>query len=65
MIAAGLLELLLIIAAAASLIWLGRMQGEDKTLKRILDDIDKANKARDALEHDPAAAERVRERFTR
>ncbi len=33
--------------------------------RQVLDDIDKANKARDELLRDPAAARRVRERFTR
>lgn len=38
---------------------------ENKLLQKAMDDVEKANNARDALEHDPAAAQRVRDRFTR
>ena len=43
----------------------GRAAAENENLKQVLDDVEKANKVRADLDRDPAAAERVRERFTR
>ena len=43
----------------------GHAAAENERMKQVLDDIEKANKIRADLDRDPAAGERVRERFTR
>jgi hypothetical protein len=43
----------------------GRKDAQNDQMRKTLDDIHKAKMARDSLNHDPAAAKRVRERFTR
>lgn len=43
----------------------GRKKEQNKQMKQVLDDIDKANSVRDRLDHDAAFAKRVRKRFTR
>lgn len=43
----------------------GRMTTENSQLKEEISDIEKANDIRAELDRDPAADERVRERFTR
>ena len=43
----------------------GRAAAENVQMKQVLDDIDKANSVRADLDGDPAADERVRDRFTR
>jgi Na+-translocating ferredoxin:NAD+ oxidoreductase RnfG subunit len=58
-IAAGFLALVYFIRQAA------RAGAENEQMKQVLDDIDKANAVRAALDSDPAAAERLRDRFTR
>jgi hypothetical protein len=59
----------IIIAVLAALVYLlkqaGRTAAENEQLKEVLDEMEKANKARADLDRDPAVAERVRERFTR
>lgn len=52
-------------ALAYSLFRQGRAGEATDNMQQVLDDIEKANNARDALEHDPAAAQRLRDRFTR
>lgn len=48
-----------------ALVYLGRAQEKNDEMKQVIDDINKANDVRADLERDPAADERVRERFTR
>jgi hypothetical protein len=43
----------------------GRAAEENRQMKQVLDDIQAAAMARDGIDHDPDAARRVRERFTR
>lgn len=43
----------------------GRRAAQNDQMKRVLDDVHAANMARDSLRRDPAAAKRVRDRFTR
>ena len=43
----------------------GRRSEQNDQMKQVLDDIHTANMVRDHLDHDAAAARRVRERFTR
>jgi len=43
----------------------GARREQDNRLQQVLDDIHQADLARDALDRDPAAAKRVRDRFTR
>ena len=43
----------------------GRADAENDRMKQVLDDIDEANNVRADLDSDPAADERVRDRFTR
>jgi hypothetical protein len=43
----------------------GRAAAENDQREQVLDDIEKANNVRVDLDRDPAADERVRERFTR
>ncbi len=45
--------------------FLGRIAEENDAKGEILDDIEKADQARAAVEHDAAADERVRDEFTR
>jgi hypothetical protein len=64
------MQTLLLLAAGAGLMaWLLFSKGSDAAekdqMEQVLDDIQKAHAARDELERDPAAALRVRARFTR
>jgi len=43
----------------------GRIAAENDQTKQVLDDIEKANDVRADFNNDPAADERVRDRFTR
>lgn len=43
----------------------GRRAAQNDQMKRVLDDIQAANMARDRLRGDPADAKRLRDRFTR
>jgi hypothetical protein len=43
----------------------GRAAAENEQVKQELDDVEKANAVRIDLDGNPAAAERVRDRFTR
>jgi hypothetical protein len=56
---------IIIAALIAALVYLGRAQEKNDEMKQEIDDINKANEVRSDLERDPAADERVRERFTR
>ncbi len=59
----------IILAGFAALIYFirqaGRAAAENEQIKEVLHDIEKANKVRADLDRNPAADERVRERFTR
>lgn len=57
--------LALALALGWGLVRAGRAAQRGDDSEGRLDDIDKANKARDALRHDAGFARRVRDRFTR
>jgi hypothetical protein len=56
---------IIITALIAALIYLGRAQEKNAEIKQVVNDIEEANDVRADLERDPAADQRVRERFTR
>ncbi len=61
-------SLAVIIGIIVLLYWLegqGRKAEQNNHMKQVLDDIHRANMARDRLGRDPVAAKRVRKRFTR
>jgi hypothetical protein len=59
----------IIMAGFAALVYFirqaGRAAAENEQIKQVLDDIDKANSVRAALDSNPVADERVRDKFTR
>ncbi len=54
-----------VIAFLIHMEFLGRAAAENDAKGEILDDLEKADAARAAVEHDAAADERVRDEFTR
>ena len=64
-----MISLIILLAGLMAFIYrietLGRDAAENDQMKEELDDIHKADNVRAELDHDPAAAERVRDRFTR
>ena len=61
-------SLAIIFGIIGLLYWLeghGRKAEQNDHMKRVLDDVHRANRARDSLDRDPAAAKWVRKRFTR
>jgi hypothetical protein len=63
---AGLaLIVLCLVALVLKLEATGRKSEENEQMKQVLNDIHAATLARDRIDHDPAVARRMRDRFTR